>query len=122
MSLGNSTERVSACLANALAGSTVTLKLKSADFKIRTRARSLGAPTQLASRIFAASRDLLKHEVGATRFRLIGIGVSNLEDAIGDDLADLIDRRAANAEHAVDRLRSKFGRDAVVKGLALDDN
>ena len=117
------TERVSARLkANALAGSTVTLKLKSTDFKIRTRARALGAPTQLASRIFAAGRDLLTHEVGATRFRLIGIGVSNLEDAIGDDLADLIDRRAAEAEHAVDRLRSKFGRNAVVKGLALDDN
>ena len=117
------TERVSARLkANALAGSTVTLKLKSADFKIRTRARALGAPTQLASRIFAAGRDLLAHEVGATRSRLIGIGVSNLEDAIGDDLADLIDRRAAEAEHAVDRLRSKFGRNAVVKGLALDDN
>jgi DNA polymerase-4 len=117
------TERVSARLkANALAGSTVTLKLKDADFKIRTRARALGAPTQLASRIFAAARDLLTREVGATRFRLIGIGVSNLEDAIGDDLADLIDRRAAEAEHAVDRLRSKFGRNAVVKGLALDDN
>jgi DNA polymerase-4 len=117
------TERVSARLkANALAGSTVTLKLKSTDFKIRTRARALGAPTQLASRIFAAGRDLLTHEVGATRFRLIGIGVSNLEDAIGDDHADLIDRRAAEAEHAVDRLRSKFGRNAVVKGLALDDN
>jgi DNA polymerase-4 len=117
------TERVSARLkANALAGSTVTLKLKSADFKIRTRARALGAPTQLASRIFAAARDLLTHEVGATRFRLIGIGVSNLEDAIGDDLADRIDRRAAEAELAVDRLRSKFGRNAVVKGLALDDN
>ena len=107
--------------ANALAGSTVTLKLKSADFKIRTRARSLAAPTQLAARIFAAGRDLLEHEAGATRFRLIGIGVSHLEDAAGDDLADLIDARTAKAEHAVDRLRSKFGRDAVVKGLALDE-
>jgi DNA polymerase-4 len=117
------TERVSMRLkANALAGSTVTLKLKSADFKIRTRARALSAPTQLASRIFAAGRDLLKHEVGTTRFRLIGIGVSNLEDAEGDDFADLIDRRAAEAEHAVDRLRSKFGRNAVVKGLALDES
>lgn len=116
------TERVSFRLkANALAGSTVTLKLKSADFKIRTRARSLAAPTQLAARIFAAGRDLLEHEVGATRFRLIGIGVSHLEDAAGDDLADLIDARTAKAEHAVDRLRSKFGRDAVVKGLALDE-
>lgn len=116
------TEKVSARLkANALAGSTVTLKLKSADFKIRTRAQSLGAPSQLAARIFAAGRELLRREVGSTRFRLIGIGVSNLEEVHGDDLADLIDRRAAEAEHAVDRLRAKFGKAAVVKGLALDD-
>ena len=121
--LWNLTERVSARLkASHLAGSTVTLKLKSADFKIRTRARALGAPTQLAARIFGAGRDLLVHEVGTTRYRLIGIGVSNLEDAAGDDLTDLIDRRAAEAEHAVDRLRAKFGRDAVVKGLALDED
>jgi DNA polymerase-4 len=117
------TERVSTRLkANALAGSTVTLKLKSADFKTRTRARSLSAPTQLAARIFAAGRDLLGHEVGTTKFRLIGIGVSHLEDGAGDDLADLLDRRSAEAEHAVDRLRAKFGKDAVVKGLALDDD
>jgi DNA polymerase-4 len=117
------TEKVSRRLkANALAGSTVTLKLKSADFKIRTRARSLGHPTQLAARIFAAGRDLLSHEVGQTRFRLIGIGVTHLEDATGDDLSDLIDRRAAGAEHAIDKLREKFGRDAVVKGLALDED
>jgi DNA polymerase IV len=108
--------------ANALAGATVTLKLKSADFKLRTRAQALGAPTQLAARIFAAGRELLRREVGATRFRLIGIGVSNLQDADGSDLADLIDARAADAEHAVDRLRQKFGRDAVVKGLALEDD
>jgi DNA polymerase-4 len=117
------TEQVSRRLkANALAGSTVTLKLKSADFKIRTRARSLGSPTQLAARIFAAGRDLLTHEVGTTRFRLIGIGLSHLEDAVGDDLADLVDRRAAEAEHAVDRLRVKFGRGAVVRGLVLDED
>ena len=117
------TERVSARLkANALAGSTVTLKLKSADFRIRTRARALGHPTQLAARIFAAGRDLLAREVGTTRYRLIGIGVSHLQDAADDDLADLLDRRTAEAEHAVDRLRAKFGRDAVVKGLALEDD
>ena len=117
------TERVSARLkASRLAGSTVTLKLKSADFKIRTRAESLGAPTQLAARIFAVGQELLRREVGATRFRLIGIGVSNLEDADGGDFADLLDQRAAVAEHAVDRLREKFGRGAVVKGLTLDDD
>ncbi|MCF8477846.1 MAG: DNA polymerase IV [Pseudolabrys sp.] len=116
------TEKVSGRLkASQLAGSTVTLKLKSGDFKLRTRARSLGNPTQLAARIFAAGRDLLRHEVGSVRFRLIGIGVSQLEDATGDDLSDLIDRRGAKAEHAVDRLREKFGKDAVLKGLSLDE-
>jgi DNA polymerase-4 len=116
------TEKVSARLKDAeLAGSTVTLKLKTGDFKLRTRARALGNPTQLAARIFAAGRDLLRNEVGTARFRLIGIGVSHLVDATGDDLSDLIDRRGAQAEHAIDKLRSKFGKGAVVKGLALDE-
>src|SRR5215468_297631 len=45
-------EKVSARLkASDLAGATVTLKLKTADFRIRTRALSLGHPTQLAARI-----------------------------------------------------------------------
>jgi DNA polymerase-4 len=116
------TERVSSRLKKAgLAGSTVTLKLKTADFRIRTRARALASPTQLANVIFAAGRDLLKHETGRDHFRLIGIGVSSLEDTGGKDLADLLDRRAAEAEHAIDRLRDKFGKSAVVKGLALDE-
>src|SRR5262249_54784968 len=50
-------EKVSARLkAGALAGTTVTLKLKTADFRIRTRAQSLAHPTQLARRIFPSWR------------------------------------------------------------------
>ena len=114
-------EKVSARLkASELAGTTVTLKLKTADFRIRTRAHSFGHATQLASRIFAAGRDLLARETDGTMFRLIGIGVSALSDADGADFADLIDRRTAEAEQAMDRLRERFGDDAVVKGLALD--
>jgi hypothetical protein len=63
-----------------------------------------------------AGRDLLRHEVGTTRFRLIGVGVIHLEETSGDDLADLLDRREAQAEHAIDKLRSNFGKAAVVKG------
>jgi DNA polymerase IV len=114
-------EKVSARLkTNALAGSTVTLKLKTADFRIRTRAQSLSHPTQLASRIFAAGRDLLARETDGTMFRLIGIGLSALCDADGADFADLIDRRSAEAEQAIDRSRERFGDEAVIKGLALD--
>lgn len=117
------TERVSERLKKqAIAGSTVTLKLKSADFKTRTRARSLSHPTQLASRIFAAGRDLLAHEINGTKFRLLGIGVSQLTDGAGHDRSDLLERRSAEAELAVDRLRQKFGREAIVKGLSLDED
>jgi len=118
-------ERVSARLkARELAGATVTLKLKTADFKIRTRARGLEAPTALADRIFAAGRDLLKREAGGTKFRLIGIGTSDFSPAADADPTDLVDhggRRKADAERAVDRVRAKFGRDAIVKGLVFED-
>jgi DNA polymerase-4 len=114
------TEKVSARLKAAdLAGSTVTLKLKTADFQLRTRARSLGGPTRLATTIFAAGRDLLAREADGTAFRLIGIGVSALTDE--PDTIDFIESRTAEAEAAVDRLRERFGHDAVIRGIALDD-
>jgi DNA polymerase-4 len=118
-------EKVSGRLkAKELAGVTVTLKLKTTNFRIRTRARSLAAPTQLAAKIFAAGRELLERETDGTKFRLLGIGVSALASPDGADPADLVDRRGERskaAERAVDRLRAKFGREAVIKGIALDD-
>jgi DNA polymerase IV len=119
--LWSQTEEVSARLkAKALAGATVTLKLKTADFAIRTRARSFATPTQLAGRIFAAARDLLRREADGTKYRLLGVGLSALITADQADPADLVDGRAAEAEHAVDRVRARFGDDAVVRGLAFE--
>ena len=118
-------ERVSARLkAKELCGATVTLKLKTTDFRIRTRARGLSAPTELAGKIFAAARDLLKREADGTKFRLIGVGLSDLAVADRADPGDLVDvsgRRQAAAEHAVDRVRAKFGRTAIVKGLVFEE-
>jgi DNA polymerase-4 len=119
-------ERVSSRLkAKEIAGLTVNLKLKTTDFRIRTRAQTLDAPTQLASRIFESSRELLTREAdGTTKFRLLGVGVSALADGDAADPADLVNQRAqrvASAEHAIDRVRKKFGNDAMIKGLALDD-
>jgi len=114
-------EDVSARLkAKELAGATVTVKLKTADFKIRTRARSLESPTQLAGRIFAAARGLLEAETDGTKYRLLGVGLSALASADEADPADLVDGRSALAEHAVDDVRARFGDDAVVRGLAFE--
>jgi len=104
-------EKVSARLkAKDIAGATVTLKLKTADFRLRTRARSLPAPTQLAAMIFEQGRELLAREVDGTQFRLLGIGVSALTGDEGADPADLVNasaQRTAAAEHAMDRLRDR---------------
>jgi len=119
--LWNLSEEVSARLKQKeLAGATVTLKLKTADFKIRTRARSLETLTQLAGRIFAAARALLEHEADGTRFRLLGVGVSAIDSAAVADPADLVDGRAALAEHAVDDLRARFGDAVLVRGLGFE--
>jgi len=114
-------ERVSARLKRGrIAGITITLKLKTADFRLRTRSRQLPDPTQLADRIFAAASDLLTAEADGTRYRLIGVGLSEFADPVladPDDLVDVAARKRAAAEHAVDRIRGKFGGEAVTLGL-----
>ncbi len=116
-------ERVSARAKKAeLAGRTVVLKLKTANFKLRTRSASLEAPTQLADRIFRTAQAALKREADGTKFRLLGVGLTNLSDAAGADPGSLIDpdsdKRAA-AERAMDRIRAKFGGESVGKGRGL---
>jgi DNA polymerase-4 len=118
-------EKVSRRLKKAeLAGVLVTLKLKTADFRLRTRSRHLPDPTQLADRIFQAGAELLAREAdGETKFRLIGIGVSEFADprlADPDDLIDPAAAKRAKAEHAVDIIRDRFGNRAVELGLVFD--
>ncbi|MBZ7921183.1 DNA polymerase IV [Ensifer adhaerens] len=105
-----------------LAGQTVVLKLKTADFKIRTRNRRLDSPTRLADRIFRTGLQLLEKEADGTKYRLIGIGVSDLSAPDLADPPDLVDpaatRRAA-AEDAMNRLRDKFGKATVETGYTF---
>jgi DNA polymerase-4 len=114
------TERLSERLkAKQVVGDTVTLKLKSAGFRLRTRARHLMIPTQLANVIYDTGLSLLEREVDGTAFRLIGIGVSGIDAHVGSDPADLLEpaiARKAAAERAMDRVRNRFGREAVVRG------
>lgn len=113
-------ERLSERLkAKNLVGDTVTLKLKSAGFRLRTRARHLMISTQLANVLYETGRQLLAREIDGTAFRLIGIGISGLSEALGEDPVDLIEpeiARKAAAERAMDKVRTRFGRDAVVRG------
>ncbi len=108
--------------ARGIGGRVVTLKLKRADHSLITRRISLRDPTQIADRIYRAARGLFDQVTGGP-YRLLGVGLSELcPDSEADPSGDLLDpeaARRAKAERAVDRLRARFGSDAIVKGRAL---
>ena len=116
-------EKVSARLKRAeLAGQNVTLKLKDRDFRLTTRTRSGTDATQLAARLFAPARDMLREECDGRAFRLVGIGAGNLCEADIADRGDLADPgrgEAVRMEAAIDRIRDRFGAASVQKGLAF---
>ncbi|MFP6741901.1 MAG: DNA polymerase IV, partial [Alphaproteobacteria bacterium] len=107
-----------------LAGRTITLKLKTARFRLITRSQSLADPTRSAEIIYRTAAPLLARETTGTAYRLIGVGVSNyapLEEAATLDLADPDAERRARLEDSVDSLRDKFGTDAIGKGRGMAD-
>ncbi len=108
--------------AEGVAGQTVVLKLKTADFKLRTRNAHLGDPTLLANRIYDAALPMLQREATGTSFRLIGVGISSLTPATPEHETETLDVNTATrakAELAVDKIRDKFGRTAVGRGITF---
>lgn len=118
--LWRQTEKVSAGVKKEeIGGRTVTLKLKTRDFRISTRSRTLSHPTQLADTIYAAAAPLLEREADGRSFRLLGVGLSGLAPAEECDPVDLAapdGGRRKRIENTMDDLRERFGRDAIGKG------
>jgi DNA polymerase IV len=105
---------------DGVAGRSVVLKLRRTDFRIVTRRTTPPEPVQTARGLFAEGRRLLKPELGPP-YRLIGIGLAEIEDA-GDAAPALFETGAARdlkTETTVDALRARFGPGAVVAGRAL---
>ena len=108
--------------AKALAGHTVTLKLKRADHRSLTRRHTLPEPTQLADRLYRTAEPLLVRDLREAPFRLIGIGLSTLVAAQPEtgDLADPAALRRAEAERARDAIRARWGDDAIRLGRSFE--
>lgn len=109
--------------AKQLAGRVVTLKLKRADHSLLTRRISLRDATQMADRIYRAARGLFDAVGNEGPYRLLGCGLSDLMTEDGADLSgDLLDpaaRQRSAAERATDKIRDRFGADAILKGRSL---
>jgi len=104
-----------------VAGRVVTLKLRTTDFRIVTRRRTLPVATQTAHTLFKVGRELLAKEATGRPWRLIGIGIADLVDAdtAGDDFFAGDERKALSTERSVDAIREKFGAGAVTSGRIL---
>lgn len=109
--------------AKSLAGRVVTLKLKRADHTSLTRRLALHGSTQMADVVYRTARNLFDQVGDQGPYRLIGCGLSHLMDADGAELApDLLDPDAGKrsaAERATDKIRERFGPDAIKKGRSL---
>ncbi len=119
-------EKVSERLkAKNLTADTITLKLRSADFKLRTRAKHLYLPTQLSHVMYENAYRLLELEIDGTAFRLIGIGMSGLKISNAQDPKDLFEPKVAikaAAERAIDKVRGRFGKSALIRGKLFTNN
>ena len=111
---------------NGLAGSTVTLKLKRADFVLITRSLSLSKPTNSTNTLYKAGLRLLDEVELSGKFRLIGIGASKLvRTAEGQEQLELFDEESKKAsswksvEKAMDNIKKRFGKDAIKRGGVL---
>ena len=103
---------------DGLAGRVVTLKLRTTDFKLHSRRRTIAVPTQTAKTLFSVGRELLAKEATGRSFRLIGIGLADLVEAgtIEDDFFAGDERRALAGEKTLDAIRARFGTNAVTSG------
>jgi DNA polymerase-4 len=105
----------------------VTLRLRFDDFTRATRSRTLPQATASTETILRAARELLVEALPILREQgvtLIGVALSNLEDADRVQLAiPFDDRHLDELDRALDEVRERFGSRAIVRaaGLALGE-
>ncbi|MEM7328443.1 MAG: DNA polymerase IV [Pseudomonadota bacterium] len=107
---------------NGVEGTTITLKLKTKNFRTLTRSITIPIGTNLANAMFRSTKPLLQREAQDGRaYRLIGVALSHLQEARWDtrDLVDPGIEKRAKAERASDAARSKFGNASVVTGRSI---
>ncbi len=116
-------ERVSARLRReSLAGPTITVKIRFADFTTLTRSLTLPAPLTLTDEIYWRALSLVeKVPVGRRKVRLLGIAVSRLTPTAAPGQMPLFpsDLRREKAAGAVDEIRRRFGEAGIVRASLL---
>ena len=117
-------ERTLLAMADGVAGrlrsagvraSTIAVKIRDSSFRTITRQRTLAEPTDLTEPIFRAAVELARPEVRGIRVRLLGVTASHLGEREQLGLFADDDPRRRAAIEAADRLRRRYGADAVTR-------
>src|SRR5262249_40404236 len=110
---------------HGLRGRTVELKLRSSDFRTRSRSLSLADATDVTDTIWQAAAALLERSLtpDVLPLRLLGVGASKLtrDAAVQGDLFDGEHmQRQSQLDRAVDAIRGQFGGGSIQRGSMLD--
>ncbi|HZO58270.1 MAG TPA: DNA polymerase IV [Solirubrobacterales bacterium] len=100
---------------------TIVLRLRFDDFKRATRSHTLGLATTETPTILATARGLLTRAaplIQARGLTLVGIALTNLEDAHGTQLSLPFERQRA-LDATLDELRDRFGTAAITRAVLL---
>ena len=108
---------------NALAGRTITLTVRFANFDTITRSTTLPQPTDLTKDISDLAGALLDAlQLERVRVRLLGVGVSNLvEGTAARQLSLEADDRWEAVDHTADEVADRFPDLRLQPAVLLDD-
>ncbi len=111
---------------HGMLGTTGQLKLRWSDFTTITRQRALPIPTHADQTLLDLAMELFAEAMQPRPVRLIGFGVSGLLDEsqaqdhlVQPDLFDdpvARDERRDQVDHALDRIRAKYGDKSIRRG------
>ena len=103
-------------------GRTVTLRLRFDDFGRAARSRTLPWATSSTQPILAASRQLVAAAaplIAQRGLTLVGFAVSGIDRTGAQQLMLPIDRESLAVDAAVDQVRERFGKSAVLRGVLI---
>jgi DNA polymerase-4 len=106
---------------------TLELKIRSSDFRTRTRSQTLAQATNLTDVLWQAAAALFERSLSRELLpvRLLGVGATKLTraTAVQGDLFDGAGRERQSAlDQAIDAIRGQFGTDAIQRASLLDQS
>jgi DNA polymerase IV len=106
---------------DALAGTTIQIKLRWPDFSTITRQKTLPSPSNLDQEIYNTAVALFKENRPSGKpVRLIGVGVSNLSQPVHQlSFWDDDHEKHHKLLTAVDELRERYGKDIIKRAYRI---